>query len=174
MAKTYPWKQAVVTGILSALFATFTFSIVDGLKQHFGWNVNPATIRWLTGLLTLVILAIGIYAGMQNVKKTNGGRLSYGRALACGVLIGLTVGVIMAILGYIYTQYINPGYQAYMVAEGMKTLIAEGKNPAEIAAGVSDLQKQFSPGIQVMQALVAQTMVGTIISLIMGAFVRTK
>ena len=174
MVKTYPWKQAAITGILSALFTTFAFSIANGLKQHFGWPVNPATIRWLTGLLTIVILAIGIYAGMQSLKRANGGKLKYSRALAAGVLIGLTVGIIMAILGFIYTRYINPGYTDYMVGEGTKALIADGKSPAEIAAGIADLHKQFSPGTQIMQALVAQTGMGTIISLILGAFVRTK
>lgn len=174
MNKTYPFKQAVITGIVSAIFATGVFAIADSLNQHNGWNVNPATIRGLIGLLTLIILGIGIYAGMQNIKKANQGQLSYRQALLTGFLVALTVGVVMTVLGLVYTSVINPGYTGYMVSEGKKALLTEGGSPGDIARGVADLQKQFSPSVQAVQALVGQTAAGTVIALVMAAFTRTK
>ena len=80
----------------------------------------------------------------------------------------------MAVLGLVYTSVINPGYAAHMVAEGKKALLANDKSSGDIATGVADLQKQFAPTMQVIQALVGQTAAGTVISLIMGIFVKSK
>ncbi len=174
MNKVYPLKQAIVTGIVSAVFAIGVFSIADSLNQSENWNINPATIRGVIGLLTLIILGIGIYMGMQSVKRANQGQLDYGQALLTGFLVALTVGITMSVLGLVYTSVINPGYAAHMVAEGKRALLANGKSSGDIATGVADLQKQFTPSMQVMQALVGQTAAGTVISLIMGIFVRSK
>jgi hypothetical protein len=173
MKKIYPLKQAVITGFASAIFATGAFVIVDSMNQHNGWNINPATIRGLIGLLTLIILGIGIYAGMQNIKQAKQGQLTYGQALLTGFLVALTVGVVMAILGLVYTTLINPGYNDYMVTEGKKALLIEGGSPGDIANGIANLQKQFTPSVQAMQALVGQTVAGTLIALVMAAFTRS-
>jgi hypothetical protein len=174
MNKVYPLKQATLTGLISAVFATTAFSVTDSLNQHNNWNINPANIRGIVGLLSLIILGIGIYVGMQNVKRANQGRLSYGQALLTGCLIALTVGIIMAILGLIYSGVINPGYAGYMVAEGKKVMLANGESPGDIAKGVAGLQKQFAPSMQIIQALVGQTAAGMVISLVLGIFVKSK
>jgi len=174
MNKTYPFKQAVITGVVSAFFATGAFAIVDSLNQHNNWNISPASIRGFVGLLTLIILGIGIYAGMQSVKRAKQGQLTYGHALLAGFVIAITAGVIMAVLGLIYTTVINPGYNVYMVTEGKKALLAEGGSPGDIAKGLADLQKQFAPSTQAIQALAGQTVAGTLIAFVMAAFTRTK
>jgi len=174
MNKVYPLKQATLTGLISTVFASAAFSIADSLNQHNKWNINPANIRGIIGLVSLIILGIGIYMGMQSVKRANHGQLSYGQALLTGFLIALTVGIIMAVLGLIYTVAINPGYAGHMVAEGKKAVLANGESPEDIAKGIAGLQKQFAPSMQVIQALSGQTAAGTIISLIMGIFVKSK
>ena len=174
MTKVYPWKQALMTGAISAVFTACSFSLFDGLKQQFAWQIAPATIRGLIGLLSLVILGIGIYSGMSAIKRANAGKLSYGKALLTGVIVALTVGFTMVILGFIYTRYLNPGYASYMLAEGKKEMIADGKTPADIVKSVANLQKQLSPAGQAIQVIAAQTGCGTIISLVMAIFMRTK
>ncbi len=174
MNKIYPLKQALITALISAVFATGAFMIIDGLNQHNGWRANPATIRGLVGLLTLVILGIGLYMGMLSIKRANAGKISYGQAVVVGILIALTVGVVMSVVGIFYTKVINPGYADYVVTEGKKALIADNKSPADIAQGVAGLQKQFTASAQAMQALVGQTVAGTVISLVMALFIRTK
>jgi hypothetical protein len=174
MNKVYPLKQAVLTGIISGVFATGVFSIADSLNQSENLNINPASIRGVIGLLTLIILGIGIYMGMQSVKRANQGQLSYGQALLSGFLVALTVGIIMAALGLAYTCIINPGYAEHMVAEGKKALLVNDRSAGDIATGVVNLQKEFTPSMQVTQALVGQTVAGTVMSLIMGIFVKSK
>jgi len=170
----YPWKQAILTGVIVGLFAIFAFTFADALNKKFAWGVNPSTIRGLTGLLTPIILGTGIYTGMQNIKRHNNGILTYKQAVAAGIFIAIITAVIVAILGLIYVIIVNPRYSDYMVAEGEKAMIAEGKSPEQVAAGTADLQKQFSVPMQLLQALVGQSASGTLISVVMALFIRTK
>ncbi|MDN5286384.1 MAG: hypothetical protein JWR38_2658 [Mucilaginibacter sp.] len=174
MNNKYPWKQAIITGLIVGVFAIGSFTIADSLNKHFAWGINTITIRGLTGLLTLVILAIGIYSGMQSIKRSSGGRLTYGQALLAGFIIALTAGIITALVGFVYCNYINPGYSAYMLNESKKGIIADGKSPAEVAASMASLQQQWTTGAQMLQALVGQTVCGTVIALVMGLFIRSK
>jgi hypothetical protein len=173
MNKIYPFKQAIITGVASAIFATAAFAIFITLNRNFDWQANPSSARGIIGLLSLIILGVGIYTGMQAVKSASS-RLSYGRAVAVGFLIGLTTGIIMSVIGFIYTNYINPEYVPYMVAEAKKALMADGKDSQQIAIGLNGLKQQLSPAGQIFQAMVGQTAAGTVIALIMGTFIRTK
>jgi hypothetical protein len=169
-----PFKQAGITGLCVGIFAISSFTIADALNTHFGWGFNPTTIRGVCGLLTILILGTGTYIGMQSIKRNNQGTLTYMEAISAGVLIAVTTGIITAICAFIYCTFINPGNTAYMVAESKKEMIARGETAAQIATHVADLQKQLSAAAQVMQALVAQSVIGTLISLVMGLFVRSK
>jgi hypothetical protein len=174
MNKKYPWKQAIITGLIAAVFASVSFTLANGLNLHFAWGIRPTTVRGITGLLTLIILGIGIYAGILGIKKSNGGKLTYGQALLAGFTIALTTGIIMALFGWIYCSYLNPGYAAYMISESQKTLLADGKSQAEVSASLPALQKQWTAGAQMVQALVGQTVLGTVIALVMGQFMKSK
>jgi len=174
MSKKYPWKQAILTGLIVAVFAISSFTFFDSLNNHFAWGIHTATVRGLTGLLTLIILGIGIYTGMGSIKRSNSGKLTYGQAVLAGFIIALTTGIITALAGLIYCNSINPGYAVYMLAESKKAMIADGKSPAEIAASMPGLQRQWTTGGQMVQALVGQTVCGTVIALVMGLFLKTK
>ncbi len=148
--------------------------MADALNHHLKLGYNPVTLRGLTGLLTIIILAIGVYTGMISVKRHNSGILTYGQAVLAGVTIAITTAVITAVASFIYCTLINPGYAAYMVAESQRVMVADGKSPAEIATATAGLQKQMTTGMQVLQSLVGQTVSGTVLSLITGAFVKSK
>ncbi len=170
MTRKYPWKQAFITGSLVGLVAAATFS----LGKQAQLNISAATLRGLTGLLTLVILAIGSYIGTQHIKAGNGGKLSYGQAVFTGFVIALVSGIITALVSAVYCTAIDPGYSAYMVAEAQKALLAGGQTPAAVTSATPALQQQWSTGGQVIQALAGQTVCGTVIALVMGIFVKTK
>jgi hypothetical protein len=174
MNNKYPWKQAIITGLIAGVFAIATFTIADKLNHHFDWGIHATTIRGLTGLLGLVIPGIGIYTGMRSIKRQNAGTLTYGQALLAGFIIALTTGIIVALADFIYCNYINQGYAGYMLSESVKGMADDGKSPAEIAASVPGLKQQWSTGGQMMQALVGQTVCGTVISLILGLFIKSK
>jgi len=173
MNKKYPWKQAILTGFIVGVFGIASFCTMVMLNRHLDWGMYATTIRGLTGLLSLVIVGIGIYSGMRSIKRHHNGKLTFGQALLAGFVIALTTGIITALVGWIYCL-IDPGYAAYMLSESTKEMAAAGKSPAEIATSMPGLKQQWSTGGQMVQALVGQTVSGTVIALVMGIFVKTK
>ena len=173
MNRKYPWKL-VITGVIVGLFSVGSFAITKSLNRHFDWGVQTATMRWSTGLLTLVRLGIGIYTGMCSVKKNNAGKLTYGQAFLTGLIIVLTAGLTIALASFVYRNAINPGYVADMVAESKKAMAADGKSPADIAAATPVLEQQWNAGRQVVQSLISITVFGTATALIMGIFIKSK
>jgi len=167
-------KYGLITGIIVGAFAVLFFALVNWLNTSYNWGMQPSNIRGVGGLLTIVILATGIYLTMQAVKKEQANKLTYGQALKVGVIVAVITAVLVALFGFIYCQFLNPGYAQYMVSEAQKAMAANGETPQQIAEHSKSVQAEFSTGGQVMQALVGQTVVGTVVSLILGAFLRSK
>lgn len=167
-------KYGIITGAVVGIFAISFFSIVNGINNSEGWGMQASNIRGLSGLLTILIQATGIYVAMQAIKKQQNSALSYGQALKTGILIAVLTAVITAVFSFIYCEFINPGYAQYMIAEAQKVMIAKGETQQQITADSEAVRKEFSTGAQVAMALVGQFFVGTIVSLIMGLFIRTK
>ena len=61
-----------------------------------------------------------------------------------------------------------------MVREAEKTLIAARNTPEVINQQLEKVRNQFSTSMQVLQGLIAQSVVGTLSSLVLGLFMKTK
>jgi len=168
-------KYGLWTGIASGLWGIGCFTIVGRLNTAFFHQSIPATqIRSYSGLFSIVILIVGIYLGMREVKRKNGDVLAYGMAVKAGIIISAITGVILCLFTLLYCTVINPGYADFMVKDTGKALAAAGKAPEEISRRLEGVRKEFTTGAQVMMALVGQTAVGSVLALIVGLFVRTK
>jgi hypothetical protein len=174
MNNKYPWKQAISTGIIIGVFVLVFFSFFNFLNKHFAWGINPLAIRSLTGLVTLIILGIGICLGMQATRKHHGGALSYKQAFLSGLVVAGATGVIVAICTFVYWQFLNPGLPDYLLSESKKIMISNGENAADMATHLASLQKELTMPVQVFEAFVGQSVGGTILSAILALFLRTK
>jgi Protein of unknown function (DUF4199) len=172
MRPTY--KYGLITGLISCVFSTSFFSAVNSLNTNNLWGLRPDNIRGIGGLLTILILGIGIYVSMRNARNTQNQVISYGQATMAGITVAIITALIMAVSAFVYCEFINPGYAEYMVNEAHKVMIANGESPKQIADHLVDERRQFSTGMQVMMALVGQSVVGTILSLIMAIFIKSK
>jgi hypothetical protein len=166
-------KFGLVTGIVSSLFLFGFFSLLVWLNAKNGWGMQVSSIRGATGLLSIPIQGIGIYLAMQNVKKLTG-MLTYGQALKTGILVAATIAVVVALFSLLYCTVFNPGYAEFMVRDAQKNMIAAGKSQQDISQSSVKVSAEFTPGMQVFQALVGQFVTGTLISLIIGLFIKTK
>ncbi len=168
-------KFGIGTGIVSGLWGLATFTVIGWLNQvAFHGSLPAANVRSIGGLFSIIILVVGITWAMLEVRRQNAGVLSYGQAVKTGALVACTTAIIVAVFSWLYCTVINPGYTAFMVADAERTLRAAGKAPGEIASQLDSVRRQFSAGSQTGQALVGQAVVGTLASVIVGAFVRTK
>ena len=167
-------KYGLITGIIVGAFLIAFFVIVNSLNSVLGWGLQPGNIQGITGLLSIPILATGILITMKRVKKEQADQLTYLQALKTGVLVAVITAVIVALFSYIYCTIINPGFAQYMVGEAQKQMIAEHESRQQIVKESSNLLIGYSPGMQVFHALVGQTVVGTLLTLFMGFFVRSR
>jgi len=167
-------KRGLITGTIVGIFAVSFFLVVNGLNTKYNWGFHPADIRGIGGLLTILILGTGIYITLQAVKKEQNNGLSYAQALKTGISVAIITAVITAFCSFIYCTLINPGYADYMVAEAQKVMIANNETKQQIAQHSLAVKNEYATAMQVMQALVGQTVVGTVLTLIMGLFIKTK
>ncbi len=135
--------------------------------------MQPANIRGVAGLLTIVIQAVGIYIGMSQVKLQQGS-ITYGQAFKTGFTMAIITALIVSLFSFTYCTVINPGYASYMVNEAHKTMLSGGETPAQIQKNLAGVRTEFSTGGQVMEALIGQLVMGTAISLIIAPFIKTK
>lgn len=166
------FKIGLVTAVISTLFLFGFFPVLLWLNNKFGWGMQAASIRGIGGLLSIPIQAIGIYLAMQDIKKTTG-MLTYAQALKTGITVAITIAVVVAAFSFVYCNFINPGYAAYMLKDAQQTMRASGESAQQIETNSVQVAKQFTTGAQMMMALVGQSVVGIIISLIIGLFVKT-
>jgi len=172
MNSTY--KNGIITGTAIGLFTISFFSFVNWLNTKYSFGMQTDSIRGISGLITVLILAIGIYLSMKSVKIKQQGMLTYGQAIRAGITVAVITALITALFSFIYCTMINPGYQEYMVNEAKKAMLARGESEQDIAQHLISVQREFSTTAQVLMALIAQSVVGTIISLIMALFIKTK
>jgi len=111
---------------------------------------------------------------MNAVKRKNKYQLTYGQAIRTGISISLITACIVGLFAFTYCTLINPGYQDFMVREAEKTLIAARNTPEVINQQLEKVRNQFSTSMQVLQGLIAQSVVGTLSSLVLGLFMKTK
>ena len=166
-------KIAAITGVISSVFLFGFFSLGVWLNARYAWGMKVSSIRGVGGLLSIPIQSIGIYIAMQNVKRVNNS-LTYGQAIKTGITVAATIAVIVALFGFLYCTVFNPGYADFMVNDAKKNMTAAGESPDTIKTNLTDVAREFTPGVQVMQALVGQFVTGTLLSLIVGLFLKSK
>ena len=168
------FKYGLLTGLLVGLWNLSCFTIISWINKTLSLQIPAAKIRAYSGLFGLIILILGVYYGIKEAKRKNENQITYGKAIKTGVLISLMTAAMVAFSGFLYCTIINPGYQEYMVKEAERTLIAAKKTPEEINQQLIKVRSYFSTGSQVKQALIVQSVVGSVSSLVIGLFVRTR
>jgi hypothetical protein len=167
-------KFGLITGLAVGTWNLSCFSIVSWLNNSFSLGIPSARLRAYSGLFGVVVLIVGIYAGMKAVKQQNDGILTYKQAATTGIGISVITAVIAGTFAFIYCTLINPGYTDYMVQDAQKALAAAHTSPDETNRQLGLARMQFSTTSQVLQALIGQSVVGSVCSLIIGIFTKTK
>jgi len=165
-------KTGLITGlIICGVFLAGFLVLMKCLSTHY-WNMPADTIRGIVGLLSIPIQFIGIYIAMQNAKKASG-TLTYGQALKTGVIVAITIAIVVSVFSFLYCTF-NPHYAADMVQDAQKFMRAAHETEQQISTDSVKVAAEFTTGMQVTEALVGQFVMGTIMSLILGLFLKGK
>ena len=167
-------KFGIFIGLAISVWNLSCFTTVQWLNQIFSLGIPTTRIRTLSGLFGIITLILGIFLGMREVKRKNDYILTYGQALKVGICISVITACVVGLFAFVYCTWINPGYQDFMVREAEASLTNAKYSPELIREQLQKVRSQFSTGNQVLQGLIAQSVVGTLSSLIIGLFIKTK
>ena len=128
----------------------------------------------LAGLLSILTLILGVYFGIEEIKKKNPGGFSYKLAVLSGIKITGITAAFISIFSLFYCTVINSGFTGMMVKDVEKLLLASGATAEEMSIRLEHVKNEFSASTQVIRGLVLQLVLGTLASLLIGLSLRTR
>jgi uncharacterized membrane protein YhfC len=162
----------MVTTILFGLYSAGV-GIAVTLIEYFTGMDRTSAGSWF-GWIGVPFLILFIWMAMNERKREDfNGMMTYGQCLGTGTLVGLFAGIVMAIFMYVYMTAINPGFVDFSIQKQQAAMVARQMDPDQIQRAVSITKQWFIPA-GVGFALLGDTIFALIISLIVGAFVKTK
>ncbi|REH48836.1 uncharacterized protein DUF4199 [Tenacibaculum gallaicum] len=145
-----------------------------GVFIHLAFYATGTLIKfgWLSGIIGFIAMIILIILGIKKFKTDNNGFLTFGQALKVGVGIAVISAVISTIYTLIFTNIIEPDFQAQMMEVQKQAWIDAGMTDEQIEASETMAKKFNSPVITAPLALVVSAFFGFIISAIGGAIMK--
>ena len=165
-AKVSPVKSALNYGTLLGII----MMILSMIVFIFEWY--EAT--WMT-IASYIVLIAGIVYGIKRHRDLErGGIISYGGALGYGTLIGLFVGIIGALMLYIYLGYIDDSFIYFNLEKQEMQFYERGMADEQIEQAMAMSEKFSTPGIYAFAGAFMNTLTAFIISLIAAAFLKKE
>ena len=162
-------KTAFLHGVIVGV-ASVGWSLV---LYFLGWDSSPF-LRNL-GFLTILMLAIGIYSGIQNRRDRQlGGFILYSDALWTGTVISFISSLLVAAFAYYYILKLNPGLTQLVINEKAEVFAKVGAGADKIERYSKWLRKEYSPMGQLILNGGGTFLFGIIFSAIFSIFLFEK
>ncbi|GFD75106.1 hypothetical protein KUL113_45260 [Tenacibaculum sp. KUL113] len=147
---------------------------IIGVFIHLVFYATGTLIKfgWLNGIISFLAMIALIILGIKKFKTDNNGFLTFGQALKVGVGIAVISAVISTIYTLIFTNIIEPDFQAQMMEIQKQGWIDAGMTDEQVEASEAMAEKFNSPVITAPLALVISAFFGFIISAIGGAIMK--
>ena len=158
-------KYGLYIGIATIIYVFFEFYLSSVL--------NRPDLGTYTGAIAILIPIIGLIYGLKEKKKTLHGTLTFKQAVKSGFYISLVAALLNAVFVFIYIS-LKPDVMQNYFDYLRETMQENGASEEDISAQLELVQKTFTPGIQALYFFVSTTVVGTIISGLIGIFYRNK
>lgn len=127
------------------------------------------------GYSSILLSMIFVFLGMKQYREANGGSISYWKSVKVGLLIALFPAIAFGLYNLIYTNVIDPDFLTKYSEYSINTRGA-GKSAEELAVIKEEVgleMKGFSnPIFQFIMMFLSVYIIGTIISLISGFFIK--
>jgi len=163
----------MVTTILFGLYSAGV-AIAVTLIGYFTGIDKTSTGSWF-GWLSVPFLILFIWMAMNERKREDyNGNMSYGQCIGTGTLVGLFAGIAVAIFMYVYLTNINPGFVDFTIQKTQASMQSNPNMSADQIQKATSMTRQWFVPMGVLFALIGDVFFALIISLIVGAFVKTK
>jgi hypothetical protein len=164
--KVNVWKANLTNGLILGLIG-----IVYSLIMYF---LDLSTNKWV-GYPFLIVEIIILFFLVKSYRDNHmHGMITYGQAVGAGVVICLYYAIIMAIFTYILYAFIDPGLLDKMLAMSEEESLKRGFNQEQIDMGMKIARKITTAPVLTIFSLFGTMFFGTIMSLIVAAFVRKE
>ena len=129
----------------------------------------------VVGHVFILLSLVFVFLGMKQYRETNGGHLSYWKAVKIGLLITIFPAVTFGLYNLLYVEVIDPEFMAnytnQIIADRSIGKTAEEAN--EIKKTVMAEHEMFSnPAIQFGVMFLSVFVMGIMVSLVSGFFVK--
>jgi Protein of unknown function (DUF4199) len=152
-------KWGLISAICSIIYTTILYFTGMWKTSAFAW-------------IGYIFLAGGIIMAMREFKSQNNDYMSYGEGLGIGSLLSAVSGVISAIYGYIYMNFID-NTMTQQIIEMQSTKMAEqGMTEEQIDQAMQMAGKFMTPGMMFIFTVLGMLFFGFILSLIISAIMR--
>jgi hypothetical protein len=166
-------KTSLTYGFLIAL-STFLLSLIMFIT---GMHSDPAHLglAQLVGSLGglafgILFLVLGIRAQRSAVPAGEG--FGYGRAFGAGFGIQVWASVFSVLTNYLYSSVINPHFKEVVAQAQAAKMQAQGMTSDQIEKAQSVMHFFMSPVAQAIATFFATLFFGTIVALIVAAFLK--
>ncbi|HWA84595.1 MAG TPA: DUF4199 domain-containing protein [Opitutus sp.] len=166
-------KTYVTYGFLVALGGALLNLVLFFLGFHSDVE-KLSSAQWIGGCAGLAIGVTFTVLGTR-VRRTEvpaSEPFGYSRALGAAVMITLFAALFGALFNFIYMQFINPGFQDVIMQAQASKLEAKGLSGAQLEQAEKMTRMFTGPLISSCFNFLGGMFFGTIISLIIAAFVR--
>ena len=147
---------------------------IIGVFIHLVFYATGTLVKfgWLNGIIGFIAMIALIILGIKKFKTDNNGFLTFGEALKVGVGIAIISAVITSIYTLIFTNLIEPDFQAQMMEVQKQAWLDAGMNDEQIEASEAMAQKFSSPVITIPISIVVSAFIGFVVSAIGGAIMK--
>lgn len=162
-------KPFVKYGLLGS-----ALTIVWSLIGYVMGNEMQEKLKWLSSIVMIAITIFCLVAAIKEERAAGDGFISFGKAFGTAFKTSLIMAVLGGVFSYLYFQFINTGYIAFVLEKTQEQLSEQGMSDEQIENAIRMQSKFMSPLIMGVFAMVGGIIVNTIISLIVGAVMKKE
>lgn len=151
--------------------------LLNALLFFLGFHSDPASfgkaqiIGTVGGLaISIACIILGLKARRAEIPASE--PFGYGRALGAGVMIVLFGSLFGIVAHLLYTTVINPDFSELTVQAQIAKMEESGLPGEQIDAAEGMMRKFMHPAIQAAFAFIGGLVFGTVLSLVIAAFMR--
>lgn len=136
-------------------------------------GMNRSDLAWIFNTLAMLIPVLCIVYAVKEYKSTIGnGYMSFSQVFKHGLVISLIGGIGISAYLLVYTGYIDPEFNDYVLNKQVEELQESGMSEEQIDRTVEMVEKYRSPFYTFTFGVFGSLFVGSIISLILAAVLK--
>jgi hypothetical protein len=136
-------------------------------------GLNRSELAWIPNTLAMLIPIFCIVFAVKEYKETVGqGFMSFSEVFRYGLVISVIGGIGISAYLLVYTQYIDPEFNDYILNQQIEGMQESGMSDEKIDQAIEMAERFRTPFYTFTFGVLGSLFVGAIISLIMAAVLK--